>query len=77
MQTAWALLTLLQLDQSRYGAAIDRAAAFLVERQQHGGGWTDERASGVFFNTAVLDYRLYPKVFPTWALARYATARAR
>lgn len=75
VQTAWAVLTLLQLDQNRYGPAIDRAVRFLIRRQQDDGGWADERASGVFFNTAVLDYRLYPKVFPTWALAQYAARR--
>jgi hypothetical protein len=26
--------------------------------------------SGVFFSTAMLDYRLYKDVFSTWALAR-------
>lgn len=76
VQTAWALLTLLQLDERRFGPAMDRAARFLVSRQQAGGGWADERASGVFFNTAVLDYRLYPAVFPTWALARYVAQRS-
>ena len=28
-----------------------------------------DQASGVFFQTAVLDYRLYKEIFPTWALA--------
>ena len=28
-------------------------------------------ATGVFFNTAVLDYRLYRQIFPAWALARW------
>ena len=30
-----------------------------------------QRATGVFFNTAVLDYRLYRQIFPAWALARH------
>jgi lanosterol synthase len=45
--------------------------ALLIARQGASGAWPGERASGVFFNTAVLDYRLYRQVFPTWALARY------
>jgi squalene/oxidosqualene cyclase-like protein len=69
-QTAWALLTLLEVaPHERH--AIDRGIAFLLARQAPHGGWPPEQATGVFFNTAVLDYRLYRQVFPTWALARY------
>ncbi|MCX4239374.1 prenyltransferase/squalene oxidase repeat-containing protein [Paraliomyxa miuraensis] len=69
-QTAWALLTLLEVAPHER-EAIDRGVAFLLERQEQHGGWPQERATGVFFNTAVLDYRLYRQVFPAWALARY------
>lgn len=70
-QTAWALLTLLEVAPHER-EAIDRGVAYLLSRQdgEHG-SWPPERATGVFFNTAVLDYRLYRQVFPTWALARY------
>jgi lanosterol synthase len=72
-QTAWALLTLLATRpaDARTLRAIDRGMALLIARQDTNGTWPAERASGVFFNTAVLDYRLYRQVFPTWALARY------
>lgn len=72
-QTAWALLTLLATRpaDARTLRAIDRGVALLVARQSAGGAWPAERASGVFFNTAVLDYRLYRQIFPAWALARY------
>ena len=53
--------------------AIDRGVAYIVSRQQSDGSWPHERATGVFFNTAVLDYRLYRQVFPAWALARWQT----
>lgn len=69
-QTAWALLTLLEA-APREREAIERGVRFLIERQSEGGGWPPEAASGVFFNTAVLDYRLYREVFPAWALGRY------
>lgn len=69
-QTAWALLTLLEVAPHER-QAIDRGIAYLVSRQDPHGAWPPERATGVFFNTAVLDYRLYRHVFPTWALARY------
>jgi lanosterol synthase len=70
VQTAWALLTLLDVAPHEK-EAIDRGIAFLIERQPTDGQWPRERASGVFFNTAVLDYDLYRQTFPTWALARY------
>ncbi|MCH9685518.1 MAG: 2,3-oxidosqualene cyclase [Deltaproteobacteria bacterium] len=69
-QTAWALLTLLEVAPHER-EAIDRGVAWLLSRQDETGGWPSERATGVFFNTAVLDYRLYRHVFPAWALARY------
>jgi lanosterol synthase len=79
-QTGWAVLTLLATlppgarthpADAPVRAAVDRGVAFLVARQQPDGAWPPERASGVFFNTAVLDYLLYRQVFPAWALARY------
>ncbi len=69
-QTAWALLTLLDVAPHER-EAIDRGVAWLLSRQESFGSWPSERAAGVFFNTAVLDYRLYRHVFPAWALARY------
>ncbi len=69
VQTAWALLTLMELAPGERDA-IDRGVAYLTERQRDG-TWPRERATGCFFNTAVLDYDLYRHTFPTWALARY------
>jgi squalene/oxidosqualene cyclase-like protein len=69
VQTAWAVLA-LQAIAPHERDAIDRGIAYLVARQSPDGSWPSERATGVFFNTAVLDYRLYRQVFPTWALAR-------
>lgn len=69
-QTAWALLALLEAAPHEK-LAIDRGIALLHARQQADGRWPDELATGVFFNTAVLDYVLYRQIFPTWALARY------
>ncbi len=72
VQTAWALLTLLDLrhDQPATAQAIERGLAFLCRNQQADGSWPREPASGVFFKTAVLDYKLYRQIFPAWALAR-------
>ena len=83
-QTAWAVLTLLAVQQhatrtpangkpgdTRLRRAVDRGIAYLVDRQTESGAWPHERATGVFFNTAVLDYKLYRQIFPAWALARH------
>lgn len=83
-QTAWAVLTLLAVQRhaaaapavgkpadARTRRAVERGVAYLVARQGDSGAWPPERATGVFFNTAVLDYRLYRQIFPAWALARY------
>lgn len=69
-QTAWALLALLEAAPHERDA-IERGIEFLQSRQRPDGSWPDELATGVFFNTAVLDYVLYRQIFPTWALARY------
>jgi lanosterol synthase len=71
VQTAWALLALLDVVGAGH-AAVERGIAWLCARQEAGGGWPPGPVNGVFFGTAMLDYRLYPAYFPAWALARYA-----
>lgn len=70
VQTAWAVLTLMEAAPHERDA-IDRGIAYIIACQSDDGSWPRERATGVFFNTAVLDYDLYRQVFPAWALARY------
>ena len=70
VQTAWAVLTLMEVAPYER-ASIDRGIRFIVSVQTDDGSWPPERATGVFFNTAVLDYRLYRQIFPAWALARW------
>jgi lanosterol synthase len=76
VQTAWAVLTLMAIAPHER-ETIDRGVAYLVQRQQPDGSWPTERATGVFFNTAVLDYRLYRQIFPAWALARWQGLESR
>jgi squalene/oxidosqualene cyclase-like protein len=68
--TAWASLVLLRAAGPADPDAR-RAVGCLVNMQRHGtgGGWPRQAASGIFFQTAVLDYRLYRDIFPAWALA--------
>jgi squalene/oxidosqualene cyclase-like protein len=70
VQTAWAVLTLLEAAPHETDA-IERGIDFLISLQGDDGAWPEELATGVFFNTAVLDYVLYRQIFPAWALARY------
>jgi lanosterol synthase len=49
----------------------------LRERQLPNGDWPEEGVAGVFFNTAMLHYRLYKNYFPIWAPGLYeSTVRA-
>ncbi len=75
VMTSWALLDLLELLPPR-SAAIERGFEWLTLRQQEDGGWPRQAVNGVFFGTAMLDYRLYHTYFPAWALFRYTRLRA-
>jgi lanosterol synthase len=73
VQTAWALLALLDVREPRT-APIKDGIAWLEASQRADGSWPPGAVNGVFFGSAMLHYRLYPTYFPTWALARH-TAR--
>ena len=76
IQTAWALIALLEAGDSNW-AAISRGARFLMRTQQEDGGWPRQDMAGVFFRTALLDYVLYRQYFPLHALALYERRHAR
>jgi lanosterol synthase len=69
--TAWALLALLEVLPPTH-AAVQRGAECLRALQLPDGQWPRQSQSGVFFSTALLDYRLYKDYFPAWALARFS-----
>ena len=69
--TAWALLALLEALPPTH-AAVRRGIECLGNLQLADGQWPRQSQSGVFFSTAMLDYRLYKDYFPTWALARFS-----
>jgi len=75
VQTAWAVLALLEVVGPEH-EAVQRGIAWLVARQGADGGWPPEGVNGVFFGSAMLDYRLYRAYFPAWALARHAVLAA-
>ncbi len=73
VMTSWALLALLRLLPASH-PTIERGIDWLVRRQLPTGSFPQEAVAGVFFGTALLDYRFYKEYFPAWALARYAAA---
>ena len=74
IQTAWALIALLEAGDSNW-SAITRGARFLMDAQQPGGSWPRQDMAGVFFRTALLDYVLYRQYFPLHALGLYERQR--
>ncbi|NUP07182.1 MAG: hypothetical protein HOW73_14095 [Polyangiaceae bacterium] len=74
VQTAWALLALLEAQEPDWDV-IERAARFLAREQLGSGEWPKQAPHGAFFHTAVLEYGLYRFYFPLWALAQFETRR--
>jgi squalene/oxidosqualene cyclase-like protein len=75
VMTSWAVLGLLHADD-RISPAARRGLDWLVQHQLPDGDWPRDSVNGVFFGTAMLDYRLYNSYFPLWAL-NVADAMAR
>ena len=74
IQTAWALIALLEAGDSNW-TAIARSARFLLETQEADGAWPKQDMAGIFFRTALLDYVLYRQYFPLHALGLYEQRR--
>ena len=74
IQTAWALIALLEAEDPNW-AAISRGARFLLDTQDADGAWPKQDMVGVFFRTALLDYVLYRQYFPLRALGLYEQRR--
>jgi lanosterol synthase len=72
VMTSWALLALLELLPATE-PAVTRGIDWLRRHQQGDGSWPQQAVNGVFFGTAMLDYRLYRSYFPAWAMARWAS----
>ena len=74
IQTAWAMIALLEAGDSNW-TAISRGARFLLSTQEADGAWPKQDMAGVFFRTALLDYVLYRQYFPLHALGLYEQRR--
>jgi squalene-hopene/tetraprenyl-beta-curcumene cyclase len=69
-QTAWGLIGLLAGNGG--GPEIERAVAYLAERQNTDGSWDEEEFTGTGFPCVFyLKYHLYRNYFPLYALSRY------
>lgn len=68
VMTAWAVLGLAQSEFAE-SDAIRAGAAFIRNRQQADGGWSDDAIAGVFNRTCAIHYDNYCKIFGLWALA--------
>ncbi len=75
VMTSWALLALLEVLPTTT-EPVRRGLDWLGTNQRADGSWMSQVVNGVFFGTAMLDYRLYPAYFPAWALARHAELAA-
>lgn len=71
ISTAWAVLALLCIEEEAPSDATRRGAEWLAAHQNRDGDWPHDSVNGVFFGTAMLDYRLYNTYFPTLALGRF------
>ena len=74
IQTAWAMIALLEAGDSNWNA-ISKGARFLLGAQNADGSWPRQDMAGVFFRTALLDYVLYRQYFPLHALGLYERRR--
>lgn len=74
IQTAWALIALLEAEDSNWHA-ITNGISYLIDTQNADGTWPKENMAGVFFRTALLDYVLYRQYFPLHALGLYHQRR--
>jgi squalene-hopene/tetraprenyl-beta-curcumene cyclase len=73
--TAWALLGLMAAGRNA-GEVIERGIAFLLDAQGPDGSWVDPSWNGTGFpRVFYLQYHLYAKYFPLWALGVFRAAR--
>jgi lanosterol synthase len=73
--TAWAILTLSLLGNGS-DSRVYRAVCWLQDKQTDNGSWPNDGASGAFFESTSIDYRLYNNYFALWALIRHQRSLA-
>jgi 2,3-oxidosqualene cyclase len=76
VMTSWALLALMEVIPAD-SEPVRQGIVWLEGQQCEDGSWPSQSVNGVFFGSAMLDYRLYKTYFPVWALARAYSAPTR
>lgn len=76
ISTSWATLALIACEDQP-SEALGRGITWLTGSQKIDGTWARDSVNGLFFLTAMMDYRLYNAYFPTIALAKAAVKYAR
>jgi squalene-hopene/tetraprenyl-beta-curcumene cyclase len=75
-QTSWALLGLMAAGEID-NPAVERGIDYLMAQQAADGLWSEQRFTATGFpRVFYLRYHGYSKVFPLWALARFANLKA-
>jgi squalene-hopene/tetraprenyl-beta-curcumene cyclase len=75
-QTSWALLGLMAAGKIDH-PAVERGIGYLMAHQDDNGFWREDRFTATGFpRVFYLRYHGYPKLFPLWALARFANLKA-
>jgi len=70
ISTAWGCLALMHAE-SKISPAARLGIEYLLARRGADGDWPREGVNGVFFGTAMLEYKLYNSYFPAMALNYY------
>ncbi len=74
-QSAWALLGLMAAGETA-SSAVERGVAWLTDRQDADGSWSEDAYTGGGFpRVFYLRYHGYARIFPLWALARYRSLK--
>jgi lanosterol synthase len=72
VQTAWALIALMQAEYPDV-EPIKRGIKLIMERQQPNGEWLQEAIAGVFNKTCAISYPNYKFYFPIKAMGMFAS----